>query len=241
VSTAKELLPLRERLYESYVTQHSGWVPDGVVQLIYRRDIRPLLPLALAGPVVDIGCGAGQLVRCLLDEGYEAAGIDVSPEQVSLAHQAGLHQVRQGDYLGLLRQWPGQLAAVTATDLLEHLTKPEVLGTFDAVAAALRPGGRFIARVPNAVSPFGGRIRYSDFTHESWFTAQSIRHLAAAAGLGDVQAAGCPPPVVGPGSAARAAVWKPLSGMFTLALAAETGMVRGHIVTQNLTFAATKL
>lgn len=233
-------MPLRERLYESYVSQHSGRVPDGVVRLIYRRDIRSLLPPRSAGPVVDIGCGSGQLVRCLLRDGYEAEGIDVSPEQVSLAHQAGLQQVQQGDYLGLLRQRPGQLAAVTATDLLEHLTKPEVLGTFDTVAAALRPGGRFIARVPNAVSPFGGRIRYSDFTHESWFTAQSIRQLAAAAGFGAVEVTSCPPPIHGPGSAVRAGIWKPISGLFKLALAAETGMVRGHIVTQNLTFATTK-
>ena len=101
----------------------------------------------------------------------------------------------------------GQLAAVTATDLLEHLTKPEVLATFDAVAAALRPGGRFVARVPNAVSPFGGHIRYGDFTHETWFTARSIRQLAAAAGLRPVQVIGCPPPAHGIASAARAAIW----------------------------------
>ena len=42
---------------------------------------REKLPPPSAGPVVDIGCGSGQLVRCLLDDGYDAAGIDVSPEQ----------------------------------------------------------------------------------------------------------------------------------------------------------------
>ena len=40
--------------------------------------------------MVDIGCGSGQLVRCLLADGYDAAGIDVSPEQVALARRAGL-------------------------------------------------------------------------------------------------------------------------------------------------------
>ena len=76
-------------------------------------------------------------MRCLLDDGYDAAGIDISPEQVALAHLAGLGQVRHGDYRDLLRDRHCELAAVTATDLLEHLTKPEVLDTFDTVARAL--------------------------------------------------------------------------------------------------------
>jgi 2-polyprenyl-3-methyl-5-hydroxy-6-metoxy-1,4-benzoquinol methylase len=231
---------MRDRLYESYASQHGGSGSATATRIIYRRDIRPLLPPPSAGPVVDIGCGSGQLVRCLLADGYDAAGIDISPEEVALARAAGLGQVRHGDYRELLRERPGELAAVTATDLLEHLTKPEVLAAFDAVAAALRPGGRFVARVPNAVSPFGGHVRYGDFTHETWYTARSVRQLAAATGLGMAAVIGCPPPAHGVASAVRATLWKPVSGLLKLALAVETGAIRGHIVTQNLTFAAVK-
>jgi hypothetical protein len=92
--------------------------------------------------------------------------------------------------------------------------------------------------VPNAVSPFGGHIRYGDFTHETWFTARSVRQLAAAAGFGRVEVTGCPPPAHGVASAVRATLWKPASGLLKLVLAVETGAVRGHIVTQNLSFAA---
>jgi hypothetical protein len=38
----------------------------------------------------------------------------------------------------------------------------------------------------------------------------------------------------------RVAVWKSVSAMYKIALAAETGVLRGHIVTQNLIFAAYK-
>ncbi len=231
---------LRDRLYEAYASQHAGCGNGGAAALNYRRDIRPALPTPRAGPVLDIGCGQGELVRLLLADGYEAEGIDVSPEQVALARAAGLGRVRQGDYRDLLESRPGRLAAVTATDVLEHLTKHEVLDTFDRVAAALAPGGVFVARVPNAVSPFGGHIRYGDFTHESWYTARSVRQLAAAAGFGSVTVLPCPPIAHGLVSAARGALWKPISAACKIALAAETGTLRGHIVTQNLTFAARK-
>jgi cyclopropane fatty-acyl-phospholipid synthase-like methyltransferase len=188
--------------------------------------------------VLDIGCGQGELVRLLLADGYKAEEVDVSREQVALAKAAGLDCVREGDCHTALALRAGQLAAVTATDVLEHLTKDEVLATFDHVTQALMPGGIFVARVPNAVSPFGGRIRYGDFTHESWFTASSVRQIAAAAGFGSVAVRPCPPVAHGLPSAARAVVWTLVSGLWKVALAAETGSLRGHIVTQNLTFGA---
>ena len=231
---------LRDRLYEAYASQHAGYGDAVATALIYRRDIRPWLPPPAAGPVIDIGCGLGELVKLLFADGYDAHGVDVSPEQVEFAHASRLDQVRHGDYRDALAQSPSYFAAVTATDLLEHLTKDEVLETFDRVAQALTPGGVFVARVPNAVSPLGGHIRYGDFTHESSYTDRSVRQLAAAAGFRSVLVLPCPPVRHGLISAARLAAWKPISGIFKIALAAETGRLRGHVVTQNLTFVARK-
>ena len=67
-----------------------------------------------------------------------------------------MDRIQQGDYRDLLDARAGQFAAVTATDVLEHLTKAEVLDSFDRVARALIPGNIFVARLPNAASPFGG-------------------------------------------------------------------------------------
>ena len=237
---ATGLAYLRSRLYESYASQHAGTGGGEATPLIYRRDIRPLLPPPAAGPVVDIGCGQGDLVRLLQADGFDAEGIDISPEQTAMAQAAGITGVHQGDCRAILAAHPAHFAAITATDLLEHFTKPEVLTTFDDVAAALRPGGVFVARVPNAVSPLGGHIHAGDFTHQTSFTARSIRQLAAAAGFDAVLTRSSPPVAHGLASAARVAVWQVVSASYRIALAAETGMLRGHIVTQNLTFAARK-
>ena len=238
--TTASLDDMRSRLYEAYASQHVGRGSNQAAALVYRRDIRPLLPTPAVGPVVDLGCGRGELVRLLQADGFEAEGIDISPEQVALAHAAGVARVRHGDFRAILAAQPCHYAAITATDLLEHLTKPEVLQAFDDVAAALAPGGVFVGRVPNAVSPFGGHIRAGDFTHQTSFTARSIRQLAAAAGFDSILARSSPPVAHGLASAARVTVWQMVSACYRIALAAETGMLRGHIVTQNLTFAARK-
>ena len=231
---------LRDRLYETYASQHAGHSSGESAALNYRRNIRHMLPVPDAGPVLDIGCGQGELVRLLIEDGYDAEGVDISPEQVTIAHASGVPQVVQGDYRTKLTSRRGQLAAVTATDVLEHLSKTEVVETFDLVAAALAPNGVFVARVPNAVSPFGGHVRYGDFTHESWYTAASVQQLAAATGFASVTVLPCPPLAHGVMSSMRVVIWAIVSSLCKLVLAAEAGTLRGHIVTQNLIFAARK-
>jgi len=231
---------LQDRLYEAYASGHAGCASGDAAALVYRRDIRPALPPPVAGPVADIGCGQGHLLRQLLGDGYLAEGVDISPEQVAIGRAAGLTQIVEGDFRDYLCERAGRLAAVVATDLLEHMAKDVVLDTFDQVMRALMRGGVFVARVPNAVSPFGGHIRYGDFTHESWFTASCIKQLAAAAGFTSVRVSPCTPIAHGVVSSFRAVAWKAVSGMCKVALAAETGVLRGHVVTQNLTFVAHK-
>jgi SAM-dependent methyltransferase len=233
--------PVRERLYEAYASTHSGLSDTAGQTPVYRRDIRAHLPARAGGErVLDIGCGQGQLVHLMQLDGFDAYGVDASPEQVSIARAAGRGDIVLGDFFGYLDSSRESWAAIVATDLLEHLGKQEVVRAFDHVHAALAPGGVFVARVPNAVSPFGGNVMFGDLTHETWFTRRSVAQLAAVSGFARVQVFACPPVAHGVTSAARALLWKPISGLVKLALAAETGQLRGHVTTQNLTFVAHK-
>lgn len=229
---------VRTRLYASYATTHAGLSGASAAGYVYRRDIRDHLIRRPGARVLDIGCGQGELVRLLREDGYDASGVDVSAEQVALAHDAGVPTVVLGDFIDVLNTEASSLDAVVATDLLEHLTKDEVLRVFDSVRRALRPGGVFIARTPNAISPFSGNLQYSDFTHESVFTPRSVTQIANATGYSTVVVRPCPPVVHGMPSRARAVIWKAFSGVMKLAIAAETGQLHGQIVTQNMTFVA---
>lgn len=230
---------VRNRLYESYASAHAGRSEEFSGKPAFRQNVLPHLPDDLNSALVDIGCGQGRLVEQMVNCGYSrAAGIDISPEQVALAHTNGVTQVQLGDFRQALT--PGSMQAVTAIDLFEHFSKTEVLEALDRVYEALLPGGVLIMQVPNAVSPFGGNYRYGDFTHETFFTARSLKQLSIAARFRQAEVFSCPPPSHGTRSSVRAGLWKVISGLMKAVLAIETGVVGGHHVTQNIVAVLTK-
>jgi SAM-dependent methyltransferase len=48
------------------------------------------LLLSVTGPVLDIGCGPGRMVRAAMDLGLVTLGVDVSPTAIEIATEAGL-------------------------------------------------------------------------------------------------------------------------------------------------------
>jgi 2-polyprenyl-3-methyl-5-hydroxy-6-metoxy-1,4-benzoquinol methylase len=231
---------VRERLYSAYASTHAGVADSRSTALAFQRDIAPLLPERRDVRVLDIGCGQGHLVDAVRRAGYlDVCGVDVSGEQIALARARGLtEQVRLGDFREVLRRAAGTLDVVLATDFLEHLTTDELVTAMDLIRVAVEPAGMIVARVPNAGSPFGGRIRHGDLTHESWFTVRSLRQLTLATGFRELVVVPCAPVRHGVKSTLRAAAWAVASSAMKLTLAAETGALRGHVVTQNMTFRA---
>ena len=99
------LTDFQSRLYEAYASQCAGHGGGEAAALVYRRDIRPLLLPPAAGPAIDLGCRQGELVRLLHADGFDAEGIDISPEQVALTQAAGVTRVRQEDFPVVLWQF----------------------------------------------------------------------------------------------------------------------------------------
>lgn len=237
----------RQRLNDAYLSTHFGRIrtPDlvGIRRdfPFFRRHFLPHLPRDERSQILDLGCGYGSMLYTLRRHGYSnVAGVDISPEQVQLASRLGIEGVVQADLLAHLRTRPAAYDVILAIDVLEHFSKSELIDVVDAVAAALRPGGRFIVHTVNAESPFFGRLRYGDLTHELALTSRSIGQLLRLGGFEAVAVYEIAPAVHGVSSAARRAVWGGLRGLLGLYLAAETGTIRGHILSQNLVAVAVK-
>ncbi len=238
----------RQRIYGQYVSAASApLAPDTVAGLEPRRPalarfIARYFPERRDAAILELGCGHGVLLHFAREAGYtNIGGVDASPAQIEAARRLGIQDVRQGEMLPLLNALPpSSLDAVVAYDVIEHLTKDELVTLTDEVARVLKPGGRWIVHAPNGLSPFAGVMTYGDLTHEQAFTPESLTQLFLSSGFRTVEFAEDPPIAHGLKSAVRAALWQIIRRFYRFLLIAETGMTEHRVFTINLIAVATK-
>jgi SAM-dependent methyltransferase len=160
--------------------------------------------------------------------------VDVSSEQVAIARSLGVDDILEMSADEHLRGRREEFDLVLAIDVLEHQCRDELLPLLDSIHAALRPGGQLLLQVPNADGPLGSRLRYADLTHEQAFTATSISQALRTCGFSRITVVPVDPAPHGLTSAARWALWHLIRAGIVAYLAVETGVVRGHILSQNL-------
>ncbi|MFM1767599.1 MAG: hypothetical protein RJA22_128 [Verrucomicrobiota bacterium] len=160
----------------------------------FARELRLFRQFCPAGRVLDVGCSTGaflaQLERRWPGQ-YERLGTDVVGVALDHAESRGV-PVRRQSFLEPPpenRPWD----AITFWAVLEHLADPHAF--LRQAAALLRPGGHCFILVPNlrslAVRLLGPSYRYVMPEHVNYFTADTLRRLAARIpGLSEVHATG---------------------------------------------------
>ena len=239
----------RERIYTNYVTARDQPIVLDSVDVLsarifyFNKIIRKHFPPDMNTSIFELGCGHGAFIYALQQAGYHnAKGVDVSPEQVAASRHFGIEGVSEGDVMSTLRKMPGDSQnVIIAFDLIEHFTKSELIELIDEVHRVLKPGGRWIIHVPNGESPFVGRMRYGDFTHELAFTRFSLAQLFLSSGFNDVACFEDRPEPHGLKSLVRAGFWWIIRTGLLFYLAVETGSYdRKAIFSQNLLAVATR-
>src|SRR5262249_5148377 len=135
------------------------------------------------GPVLDIGCGRGELVALLGEAGIEARGIDADADMVAFARGEDL-DVEQADAVGYLEGLPdGSLVCVFMGQVVEHLPPYVLVRVFERIAAKLRPGGLLVAETINPLSPIALRNYFADLTHAQPLVPETLELLARQAGF----------------------------------------------------------
>ncbi len=236
--------PLDERIYGQPVAEDFDPASNHKPREAYlRKIIQQHFPKQDNAHILDLGCGFGDLLICAKQAGYtNLVGADSSASRVKIAQQSGLSDISQQDALACLAATSDNSVDVLACfDIIEHLPKAELPIFTDAVLRVLRPGGRWLIHAPNGISPFGGRIRYGDLTHELAFTPAALEHWLQASGYTSIQCYEEAPAAHGAISAVRWLLWQGIRCLYKFFILVETGDRGKHvIVSQNFLTVAQK-
>ncbi len=155
---------------------------------VYLPDIARAAEAAPERPVLDLGCGRGEWVELLTDEGHLATGIDLNAVQIAEAEAAGL-DVRQGDALETLAEAPDRAyAAITAHHLIEHLPFETLTWMTREALRVLAPGGVLIYETPNCQNLIVGASTFHiDPTHMRPLPPQLLSTLLDTLGFHPVE------------------------------------------------------
>jgi 2-polyprenyl-3-methyl-5-hydroxy-6-metoxy-1,4-benzoquinol methylase len=187
-----ERLPTAVELREYYrrysYDRPESWNIDPATEASLRNLGSLLHPYRESGRLLDVGCGAGAVLRAMSTQGWHAEGQEVSAaaadrlEKESFrVHREALEDLDVGDVL---------FDVIVMSEVIEHLPTPQVM--LVAAHRLLRPGGGLYLTTPN----FGSLSRHvlrdqwraiDPPGHLSYFDRRSIRGFLARAGFREVR------------------------------------------------------
>ena len=132
-----------------------------------------------SAPALEIGCGSGQLLHLLSQNGWLAEGIEWDPAAAAIAQARTGLPVAVGDFISA-KLPTHNYDLIVLVHVFEHLPRPQC--ALRRLAQLLRPGGRAVLICPNprAISAwlFGA----------DWYPWEPPRHLVLAPARAVVEA-----------------------------------------------------
>ncbi len=180
--------------------------------------VRALDPNFKPASFLDLGCGRGDLALGAAETfGLKAAGVELDETMARDAQARGKGEFRHGNVLDVVNDFRGRFDIVGSFELFEHLEPSAHARAFDVYRQYAAPGAVGCIMVPNAAHPLlGNWLSHSDYTHRSFFTAESLAQMLRGEGVSEA----CVIPWINAGSrallGARRATTKWASGLFKL-------------------------
>lgn len=133
---------------------------------VYLPFVLPLLKYYSKGPAVDIGCGRGEWLELLQENGFEGSGWDLDEGMLSAVEKTGL-KVELGDGIAALKGYADEsFAVVSAFHVVEHIPFDVLVVFVKEAFRVLKPGGIFILETPNSENiAVGTSLFFFDPTH----------------------------------------------------------------------------
>lgn len=180
----RELLePLEDWRYASFENRFRGYPEEVKKQQQVYVDHFPK-----GGKILDLGCGRGEFLELLQENGFQAFGVDLNGQMVDICLDKGL-ACQKGDIQEKLAEWEdGSLDGIFSSQVIEHLPLPYLRTLVETAHRKLSPGGRIILETVNPTSVFAlVQIYFLDLTHQKPIHPQALKFLLEDAGFEEVE------------------------------------------------------
>ena len=176
----------RKHFYERYTRAQSRFTSEDQIHERVNAEhsnlalmMDGLLPMRKDTRIVDLGCGYGAFLLMLMKAGYSnLRGVDLSNEQIALAHRLGVHVAEIGTLQHAIAD-ETNVGMITMFDVIEHLTRIEAIEVLQSIYRALSDNGVLVMRTPNIDARLGSALSYGDLTHEMHLNKYSALELFA--------------------------------------------------------------
>lgn len=150
----------------------------------YNPFLAQLLKSFATCTALDIGCGRGEWLELLTEQGFNAAGVDLDQGMLQACTNLGLN-VAHADGVAYLQQLPEEsLHLITAFHVVEHISFEQLQSLVKAALSALVPGGLLILETPNPESlAVASSEFYLDPTHIKPIPPQLLGFVTEYAGF----------------------------------------------------------
>ena len=127
---------------------------------------------------IDLGCGRGEWLELLKEQGVNAEGIDLNDDMLSACRAQGL-KVATGDAVAYLQSLPNNSRSlISGFHIAEHLSLDDLKILVEESLRVLKPAGLLILEAPNTENLVVGTSSfYLDPTHQRPLPSQLLTFL----------------------------------------------------------------
>jgi SAM-dependent methyltransferase len=138
--------------------------------------------------ILDLGCGSGDWLDLLRDEGLQARGVEINTVMLDACRARRL-EVVEADMLAYLHGLPdSSVNVVTAFHLIEHIPFETMLELFEEVRRVLKPEGLVMLETPSPENLVVAACNfYSDPTHHKPVYPHTLTFVLKNMGFTDVR------------------------------------------------------
>jgi SAM-dependent methyltransferase len=185
----KILEPLEDWRYARFENRYRGYEEE-----VKKQQASYISLFKKGGKVLDLGCGRGEFLSLLNENGIDAVGIDSNSLMIDNCLDKGLI-CRKGDILEeLAKIEDGSLSGIFSSQVIEHLPPAYLRRMVELAYFKLAPEGRIVLETINPTSVFTlVQVYYLDLAHQKPIHPQALRFLLESAGFEDVEIKFSPP------------------------------------------------